>query len=134
MSFCDVYHDARRVHHYLDMDGVDTCEHVQASETLAYAVFVEHSDMGIHDARVVCKPCYDLAMEQERTSTQWCLDCRSDKPAPECRRWREWDFNPAEGGEDIHICDPCREKPKHLAREARDLREREAYYKEEAKF
>jgi hypothetical protein len=134
MSFCDIFWAPQRVQYYLGMEGTDTCEHVKADTVLAHAVFVEHSDMGIHDAHVMCKPCAVKAEQAEELAPQWCFDCKTSKPGWECARWREWDFNPSEGGEDIYICDACRVLPKHLTREARDEKEKAAYYQEQEAY
>jgi hypothetical protein len=127
MSFCDTYFSKEKIHTFLSegMDGSDLCEHVLAKPSVAYAVFVEHSDMGIHDAHVVCKPCYEQAEQEEQAQLEYCIDCRTSKPHSQCHRWREWDFNPSEGGEDLFVCDDCQKQPKHLKRVARDDQERQ---------
>jgi hypothetical protein len=127
MSFCDTFVSPEQVRRFLAMEESDRCEHVQANPTLAYGVFVEHSDMGIHDARVVCQPCLEQAEEAQANGTEWCIDCKTSKPARECLRWREWDFNPSEGGEDLYVCQACRALPKHKARVERDERDRQRF-------
>lgn len=132
MSFCDTYYSAKKVRRFLSMEESDRCDEVKENPSLAYAVFVEHSDMGIHAAQVVCKDCHEQAQEEEKSRTKWCYDCKTSKLG--CEMWREWDFNPSEGGEDLFFCPECRQKPKHLARLARDRREYEAYLKEESEY
>jgi hypothetical protein len=59
-----------------------------------------------------------LGEERERLHT--CGDCLKDVPAREGDTWRWYDFYAAQGDEELFLCIPCWQAPRHQQRLAAD--------------
>lgn len=102
------------------------CKHCEEDHGLAYAVSYENDSFG-RESYVMCEACSNKEDEQEDEELHTCHDCKKEVPYKHNRRWREWDFDPSDGGEPIHVCDECRKLPAHLERVRRDREDYEAY-------
>ena len=110
----------------LEKEADSMCEHVEKDQGLAYASFNEDDSFGPVCRHVVCKPCYEKELEQEREEMVTCYDCHQKVKAGDTIQWKWYDFYAPQGDEALTICSLCQEKEKHKTRVAQDRADAEA--------
>ena len=107
----------------LAFDTTDMCEHVEADQSLAYALHCEDDSFGPVGRTVLCEPCDRLHRAEEAAQAVTCNDCRKTKRRDETHPWRWYDFYAPQGDEPLIICHECWGLPRHIARRERDRQE-----------
>jgi len=120
MNICRYTTNVVAVRCWLGDDRSDLCEHVTADSSCAHGLYSEDDSFGPLIRSVMCKQCYEAAIQERDSELTRCHDCGKDLPLRDVFPWRWYDFYAAQGDEPLHICNSCWDKPKHVARMRKD--------------
>ena len=113
------------------IDDEGACEHVLKDRTLAVIVIEERDGFGTVGMIAHCEPCWKKCQQEQQEEEVECADCGEWFPRKTMRAWKGFDFNPAEGDEEIHICATCLKGDRHKKRVVGNKKAMEAYWEAE---
>lgn len=108
------------------LHDVDLCEHLENKPEQRTLVIVENDSFGVVGKMGLCQHCVDLATKAESLETDFCMDCKTNKPVPEITYWRPYDYYPQQGDQPYQVCSDCCKLEKHQRRVDKDQAEYEA--------
>jgi hypothetical protein len=100
-------------------DMMDPCEHLKEGDK-AHVVHTETDSFGPVGKIALCEQCENERIEVEKQETEFCYDCKQEKPKPNVNEWRWYYFYAPQGDEPLLICNDCWDKPKHQHRMKKD--------------
>lgn len=109
-----------------NLNDVDLCEHLESDPQQPTLVIVENDSFGIVGKIGRCEHCVSGAEKAEALETDWCMDCKTDKPKSEINYWKPYDYYPQQGDVPYVICNTCYALDRHKGRMHQDQENYEA--------